>query len=80
MTATMHRSRWIWIAIVAGAIALAAIVAAGFGYQNDVDSSITVKVYDAVSGEVLSEDVYELSIKEDRNAARADGIVRAARA
>lgn len=48
------------------------IVAAGFGYQNDFDSSITVKVYDAVSGEVLSEDVYELSIKEDLNAARAN--------
>ena len=50
----------------------AAIVAAGFGYQNEFDSTITVKVYDAVSGEVLSEDVYELSIKEDRNAARAN--------
>ncbi|MBM4127011.1 MAG: hypothetical protein FJ247_06640 [Nitrospira sp.] len=49
----------------------AAIVAAGFGYQNEFDSSITVKVYDAISGEVLSEDVYELSIKEDRNGARA---------
>ena len=48
----------------------AAIVAAGFGYQNDLDSSITVKVYDARSGDVLSEDVYELSIKEDRNSAR----------
>ena len=50
----------------------AAIVAAGFGYQNDFDSTITVKVYDAVSGDVLSEDVYELSIKEDRDAARAN--------
>jgi len=45
----------------------AAIVAAGFGYQNGDDSSITVKVYDAVSGEVLAEDVYELSIKEEGN-------------
>jgi hypothetical protein len=50
----------------------AAIVAGGFGYQNDFDSTITVKVYDAQSGEVLSEDVYELSIKEDRSAARAN--------
>lgn len=50
----------------------AAIVAAGFGYQNDFDSTITVKVYDALSGEVLTEDVYELSIKEDRNAAGAN--------
>ena len=45
-----------------------AIVAAGFGYQNGDDSTITVKVYDAASGEVLSEDVYELSIKEERSA------------
>lgn len=52
--------------------AKATIVAAGFGYQNEFDSSITVKVYDAMSGEVLSEDVYELSIKEDRNGARAN--------
>lgn len=46
----------------------AAIVAAGFGYQNGAESTITVKVYDAASGEVLSEDVYDLSVKEDRNA------------
>jgi hypothetical protein len=45
----------------------AAIVAAGFGYQNGSDSSITVKVYDAVSGEVLSEEVYDLSVKEDQS-------------
>lgn len=50
----------------------AAIVAAGFGYQNEFDSTITVKVYDAVSGDVLSEDVYELSIKEDRSTARTN--------
>jgi hypothetical protein len=42
-----------------------AIVAAGFGYQNGEESTITVKVYDPASGEVLSEDVYELSVKED---------------
>ncbi|MBY0249440.1 MAG: hypothetical protein K2Q17_17435 [Nitrospiraceae bacterium] len=42
-----------------------AIVAAGFGYQNSVESTITVKVYNPASGEVLSEDVYELSVKED---------------
>jgi hypothetical protein len=41
------------------------IVAAGFGYQNSVESTITVKVYNPASGEVLSEDVYELSVKED---------------
>ena len=43
------------------------IVAAGFGYQNGSDSVITVKVYDAQSGEILSDDVYELSVKEDSN-------------
>jgi len=42
-----------------------AIVAAGFGYQNGEESTITVKVYNPASGEVLSEDVYELSVKED---------------
>jgi hypothetical protein len=41
------------------------IVAAGFGYQNESESTMTVKVYDPASGEVLSEDVYELSVKED---------------
>jgi len=44
-----------------------AIVAAGFGYQNGSESVITVKVYDAQSGEILSDDVYELSVKEDSN-------------
>ena len=43
------------------------IVAAGFGYQNGSESVITVKVYDAQSGEILSDDVYELSVKEDSN-------------
>lgn len=43
------------------------IVAAGFGYQNGSESVITVKVYDAQSGEILSDDVYELSVKEDGN-------------
>ena len=40
-------------------------VAAGFGYQDDESSSITVKTYDAQSGEVLSADTYELDIKDD---------------
>ena len=55
-----------------GADNKSAIVAAGFGYQNDFDSTITVKVYDARSGEVLSEDIYELSIKEDRTGVQAN--------
>jgi len=45
-----------------------AIVAAGFGYQNGNESTITVRVYDPTSGEVLSDDVYELSVKEDTRA------------
>jgi hypothetical protein len=40
-------------------------VAAGFGFQDAESSSITVKTYDAASGEVLSADTYELDIKDD---------------
>lgn len=42
-----------------------AIVAAGFGYQSVDMSTITVKVYDAVTGEVLSDDTFELDVKEE---------------
>jgi hypothetical protein len=41
-----------------------AIVAAGFGYQIGTVSTIAVKVYDAESGSILSDDVYELTVKE----------------
>ncbi|HEY6084926.1 MAG TPA: hypothetical protein VIU63_05995, partial [Nitrospira sp.] len=41
------------------------IVAAGFGFQNADSSIITVKTYDADSGEVLSNESYDLDIKED---------------
>lgn len=41
------------------------IVAAGVGFQNDETSTITVKTYDADSGVTLSEDTYELDVKED---------------
>ena len=40
-------------------------VAAGLGYQDADMSSITVKTYDAESGEVLSSETYELDIKEE---------------
>lgn len=40
------------------------IVAAGFGYQIGPVSLIAVKVYDAESGSVLSDEVYELAVKE----------------
>ena len=41
------------------------VVAAGFGFQDEEVSSITVKTYDAQTGEVLSADTYELDIKDD---------------
>ena len=44
------------------------IVAAGFGYQIGDASTITVKVYDAASGEVLSDEVYELNVNEGNSA------------
>jgi hypothetical protein len=40
-------------------------VAAGLGFQDADMSSITVKTYDAESGEVLSSETYELDIKEE---------------
>ena len=40
-------------------------VAAGFGFQDAESSSITVKTYDAETGQVLSADTYELDIKDD---------------
>lgn len=40
------------------------IVAAGFGYQIGAASVIAVKVYDAQSGTILSDEVYELAVKE----------------
>lgn len=51
---------WAEVAQVKGTI-----VAAGFGYQVGDLSTITVKIYDPQSGEVLSDDTYELNVKED---------------
>lgn len=48
--------------------ATSTIVAAGFGYQAGDVSTITVKIYDPQSGEVLSDDTYELNVKEDSSA------------
>jgi hypothetical protein len=42
-----------------------AVVAAGFGFQDEESSFITVKTYNAHSGEVLSAETYELDIKDD---------------
>lgn len=44
-------------------------VAAGFGVQNAQSSVITVRTYDAESGEILSDESYELDIKDDRSPA-----------
>ena len=41
------------------------VVAAGFGFQDEETSFITVKTYDAQSGKVLSAETYELDIKDD---------------
>ena len=41
------------------------IVAAGFGYQIGPVSVIAVKVYDAESGAILSDEVYELAVREN---------------
>jgi len=41
------------------------VVAAGFGFQDEEVSFITVKTYDAQSGDVLSAETYELDIKDD---------------
>jgi hypothetical protein len=41
------------------------VVAAGVGYENAETSTITVKTYDAESGEILSEETYDLNVRED---------------
>ncbi len=50
-----------------------AIVAAGFGYQIGSVSAISVKVYEADSGAIVSDDVYELTVKEGEGAGRSEG-------
>lgn len=49
------------------------IVAAGFGYQIGSASVISVKVYDAESGAILSDEVYELAVKENGSGEAAHG-------
>ena len=41
------------------------VVAAGVGYENAETSVITVKTYDAENGEILSDETYELNVRED---------------
>lgn len=52
-----------------------AIVAAGFGYQIGSVSAISVKVYEADSGAIISDDVYELTVKEGDGARKNEGAV-----
>jgi len=44
---------------------LGTIVAAGFGYQIGETSTIAVKVYDAATGDILSDESFELNVKEN---------------
>ena len=41
------------------------IVAAGVGYENAEASKLTVKTYDAESGAILSDETYQLDVRED---------------
>ena len=41
------------------------VVAAGVGYENAEMSTITVKTYDAENGAILSDETYELNVRED---------------
>ena len=47
------------------------IVAAGVGYENAETSTITVKTYDAESGMILSDETYELNVREDAASAES---------
>lgn len=49
------------------------IVAAGFGYQIGALSAISVKVYEADSGAIISDEVYELTVKEGDGASKNEG-------
>jgi len=52
------------------------VVAAGVGYENAETSTITVKTYDAESGEVLSEETYDLNVREDAVSAGSQPLER----
>lgn len=57
----------------AGSLDKKAIVAAGFGFQIGSVSAISVKVYEADSGAIVSDDVYELTVKEGDGAGGSSG-------
>jgi hypothetical protein len=41
------------------------VVAAGVGYENAETATITVKTYDAENGAILSDETYDLNVRED---------------
>lgn len=41
------------------------VLAAGFGFQGAASSMITIRTYQAASGTVLSEDSYDLNVRDD---------------
>jgi hypothetical protein len=41
------------------------VVAAGVGYENAETATITVKTYDAETGVILSDETYDLNVRED---------------
>jgi hypothetical protein len=47
------------------------VVAAGVGYENAETSTITVKTYDAENGAILSDETYELNVREDAASANS---------
>jgi hypothetical protein len=53
-----------------------AVVIAAVGYEDRAGSIITVKVYDAASGVVLSDDAYELIVKDDQDGPAAGWTAR----
>jgi hypothetical protein len=42
-----------------------AVVAAGIGYENAETSKLRVKTYDAESGEILTDETFDLDVRED---------------
>lgn len=45
------------------------VVAAGVGYENAETATITVKTYDADTGSILSDETYDLNVREDAESA-----------
>ena len=52
------------------------VVAAGVGYENAETSTITVRTYDAENGEILSEETYDLNVREDAVSADSQPLER----